>query len=180
MMDSKAERLFLLAQKIAERTPGFFDTKGPGAGDRASLEFMKNLRKAAKGLFGQDFSEKRVNDQVAFAIDFFIPDERTAVEVALGLHNPLTEYERDIFKCLLARESGYQVNRLLFVAKPGGLVKQTAPGPKAIADLATAEPLASLLLSSITKNYSVTLTTATSEPGEHTKWATLRSTMKLP
>ena len=132
-MDSKAERLFLLAQKIAERTPGFFDTKGPGLGDRAALEFMKSLREAARGLFGQDFSEKRVSSQVAFAIDFVFPDEGTAVEVAFGLHNPLNEYERDIFKCLLARDSGHQINRLIFVVKPGGTAKQTAPGPKAIA-----------------------------------------------
>lgn len=132
-MDSKAGRLCLLAQRIAERTPGFFDTKGPGAGDRASLEFMKNLREAAQGVFGQDFSERRVNNHIAFAIDFVFPDEGTAVEVAFGLHNPLTEYERDIFKCLLAKESGCQINRLVFLAKPGGIAKQAAPGPKAIA-----------------------------------------------
>ena len=94
MRDSKAERLFLLAQKIAERTPGFFEIKGPGHGDRAALEFMRSLRDTAKGLFGQDFSEKKVSEGANFSIDFYIEDEATAIEVALSLHQPLTEYER--------------------------------------------------------------------------------------
>jgi hypothetical protein len=132
-VDSKADRLFLLAQRIAEQTQGFFETKGPGAGDQASLTFMRNLREAAKGLFGKDFSEKRVSDDVSFSIDFYLPDETTAVEVALGLHNPLTEFERDIFKCLLAREAGCNIDRLLLIAKPGGETRQAAPGPRAIA-----------------------------------------------
>jgi hypothetical protein len=55
------------------------------------------------------------------------------VELAFGLHHPLTEYERDIFKCLIARESGYRISRLVFLAKPGGIARQSAPGPKAIA-----------------------------------------------
>ena len=134
-MDWKPERLYFLAQGIAERTPRFFETKGPGMGDRASLEYMRNLRTAALGLFGKDFSEIRVSKGVAFAIDFVFLDECTAVEVALGLHNSLTEYERDIFKCLLAQQAGQQIRRLIFIAKPGGIAKQMAPGPKAIAQL---------------------------------------------
>ncbi len=36
-LSEKVSRLFLAAQRIAEQTPGFFDVKGPGAGDHASL-----------------------------------------------------------------------------------------------------------------------------------------------
>jgi len=132
-MDSRVDRLFLLAQRIAEQTPGFFQTKGPGAGDHAALEFMKNLREAAKGIFEEDLSEKRVSDDVSFSIDFYLPDEATAVEIALGLHNPLTEFERDIFKCLLARDAGCIIEHLLLISKPGGAARQAAPGPLAIA-----------------------------------------------
>lgn len=50
------------------------------------------------------------------------------------MHNPLTEFERDIFKCILAREAGCRIDRLLLIAKPGGAARQAAPGPRAIAD----------------------------------------------
>jgi len=132
-MNLMVDRLFLLAQRIAEQTPHFFETKGPGIGDQASLTFMRNLREGAKGLLGKDYSEKRVSDEVSFSIDFYLPDEATAVEIALGLHNPLTEFERDIFKCLLARDAGCRIDRLVLFAKPGGSARQAAPGPRAIA-----------------------------------------------
>jgi hypothetical protein len=133
-MTQKAERLFLLAQKIAEKTPLFFETKGPGRGDHATAEFMRNLQKAATGVFGKDYSEKNVLDEANLALDFFIPDEATAIEIALTLHLSRTEYELDIFKCLLAQESGYPVKRLLFIGKPGAIKRQTTPGARAIAD----------------------------------------------
>lgn len=65
-VDAKVDRLFLLAQRIAEQTPDFFKTKGPGVGDQTSLTFIRNLREGAKSLFGKDFSEKRVSDEVSF------------------------------------------------------------------------------------------------------------------
>src|SRR5713226_1067599 len=99
---SKESKLFLLAQAIATGTPGFFDIKGPGAGDKASNVFMTRLRTAAKELFGCDYSEKRACSSAKFAFDFYFPDAETAVEVALSLRNSSSEYERDILKCLLS------------------------------------------------------------------------------
>jgi hypothetical protein len=128
----KAEKLLVLVQSLANKTPGFFDTKGPGPGDRASNEFMKNLRQLAKKAFGSDYSEHKVRDGTKFAIDFYFPDERTAVEIAFGLDKPNTEFERDIFKCLLARESGLEIERLIFMGKPGAINKQSGPGQMAI------------------------------------------------
>ena len=129
----RVAKLFLMAQRIAWQTPGFFQKKGPGHGDRASAQFMLSLRQAAQGLFGHDLSEKRACRSANYRFDFYFPEERTAVEFAFGLCNPLSEYERDIFKCLLAQKEGLQVGRLLFVGKPGALSRQGARGPIAIA-----------------------------------------------
>ena len=128
----RAERLVLLVQKLAVRTPEFFEKKGPGKGDRASNKFMADLREVAEDTFGRDFSEFRVNSNTKLAIDFFFPEEETAVELAFGLHNSQSEFERDIFKCLLAREEGHSVKKLIFIGKPGALVRQGAPGERAI------------------------------------------------
>lgn len=117
---AKETKLFLLSQAIATTTPGFFEIKGPGIGDKASHAFMLHLRREAAKLFGNDFSEKRACGHAKLALDFYFPDEKTAVEVALSLRNPSTEYERDIFKCLLAVEDGCPIRQLVFITKPGG------------------------------------------------------------
>jgi hypothetical protein len=117
---AKETKLFLLAQAIATSTPGFFQIKGPGIGDKASHAFMLHLRREATKLFGEDFSERRACGRAKFALDFYFPDEKTAVEVALSLRNPSSEYERDIFKCLLAMEDGCPIRQLVFITKPGG------------------------------------------------------------
>jgi hypothetical protein len=130
----KTSRLLLLAQSLAEKTQGFFEVKGPGPGDLAANEFVANLRSAAKQIFGGDFSEAKICGENKFSIDFYFEDEETAVELSFGLDKPLSEYERDIFKCLLAQDAGHPVRKLLLVSKPGGQKRLDAPGPRAIKD----------------------------------------------
>jgi len=66
------------------------------------------------------------------AVDFYFPDEATIVEVALGIKNPNTEYEKDILKAVMAKSLGTRVNKLLFIAKPGGVKKCNQPGRIAV------------------------------------------------
>ena len=128
--------MILLAQKFAEVTPGFFETKGPGIGDKAANEFMDKLNASAKEMFGQDFSQRKICGENKFAPDFYFPEEQTVVEFAFGLDKPMNEYERDIFKCLLAQDHGYKIRKLVLVSKSGGQARLSAPGPKAIKEWA--------------------------------------------
>jgi len=128
----RPERLCLFAQRMAERIPDFFETKGPGKGDHATAEFVRALRQGARGLFGSDFSEKIACASAGFRFDFFFPEEAVAVEFAFGLHNPISEFERDIFKCMLAVEDGCPVKRLMLIGKPGAIARLSAPAPKAV------------------------------------------------
>jgi hypothetical protein len=132
----KADQLCLLALKLAEQTPEFFETKGPGKGDLASAIFVKNLRGIASDVFGRDYSEFRVCKEANLRLDFYFPDEATAIEIAQTLHLSRTEYELDIFKCLLAKEGGMAIERLIFIGKPGAARRQAQPGARAIADFA--------------------------------------------
>ena len=43
--------------------------------------------------FGADYSEQKVCGETSFAVDFYFPEERTIVEVALGLPNPASEFD---------------------------------------------------------------------------------------
>ena len=128
----KTSKLILLAQELAEATPGFFDVKGPGAGDRASNEFMLKLSVAVKEVFGREYSQHKISVKNNFSVDFYFPEEETVIELAFGLDKPMNEHERDIFKCLLATENGFAIRRLVFVCKPGGQTRMAAPGPSAI------------------------------------------------
>ena len=125
---NQAERLLRLAQELVVDHPGFFEVKGPGAGDRATNAFMKNLRERARGVFGNDYAEKVISGANDFRVDYYFPSEATIVEVALGLSKPKTEFERDILKATMAQEADYAVKRLVFISKPGALKKCAQPG----------------------------------------------------
>jgi hypothetical protein len=135
-LGEKTSRLILLAQELAEATPGFFDVKGPGAGDRATNEFMEKLGRMAKQLFDQDYSQQKVCGRNNLSVDFYFRDEETVVEFAFSLDKPMNEYERDIFKCLLGADNGHAIRRLVLVCKPGGHQRMAAAGPSAIREWA--------------------------------------------
>jgi hypothetical protein len=128
----KTSKLISLAQELADATPNFFDIKGPGVGDKSSNEFIQKLSSTAAQLFGHDHSQQKICGRNKFSVDFYFPDEKTVIEFAFSLDKPMNEYERDIFKCLLAMENSYPIGRLVFVSKPGGQQKMAAPGPSAI------------------------------------------------
>lgn len=128
----RVEQLIELAQRIADDSVGFFEIAGPGAGDLRAIAFMQELRRRADDLFGQDLSEQQICGDNRLAVDFFFPEEATVIEVALGLRNPSSEFERDILKALLAQEAGYPVTRLVFLSKPGANRRRTQPGSRDI------------------------------------------------
>ncbi len=128
----KSETLLLHAQELAEHFPVFFEKKGPGTGDRATASYMRSLRGLALDIFGFDYSETPACGSAGFRFDYYFPDEAVVVEFAFGLHNPISEFERDVFKCLLALEDGRAVRKLWLVGKTGAIPRLGAPAPKAI------------------------------------------------
>ena len=125
-------QLLELARDIAARNPNFQAVQGPGQGDRTTATFMADLRKQACQLFGSDFSEKKICGENVFAADFYFPEEKTIVEVALGLPNPNCESEKDILKAIMANELGNAVTCLYFISRPGASKKCSQPGRSAI------------------------------------------------
>ena len=89
---------------------------------------MRELRKLATVEFGEDFSEPKICGDTAQAVDFYFPSEATIIEVALGLPNSQTEFEKDVFKAIMAQEIGNPVRRLVFISRPGAAKKCAQPG----------------------------------------------------
>ena len=127
-----ARELLTLAQRLASETPGFFDVKGPGRGNHATNMFINSLRRQAEEHFGGDHAEQNICGSSGFCVDYYFPNEATIVEIALGLKKPNTEFEKDVWKAVLAQEAGNAVSRLVFISKPGAIAKCQQPGRAAI------------------------------------------------
>jgi diamine N-acetyltransferase len=125
-LDARAERLLRLARDVAEGQADFHAVKGPGVGDRATLTYMAALCEAARHTFGVDLSEFRGCGDTALAADFYFPDEGVMVEIALGLPNPGSEFEKDIVKALPSGAS------LSAQHHPGGKPWSSARSPSAL------------------------------------------------
>lgn len=136
MTSEKATKLLALAREIASTNPDFHAVLGPGVGDRATQAFMRQLRERAADIFRRDYSERKICGETSFAVDFYFPDEGTIVEVALGLPNPGSEFEKDILKAIMAQESGNNVRCLFFISRPGAAKKCGQPGRKAVKEWA--------------------------------------------
>ncbi len=54
----------------------------------------------------------------------------------MSLRNPLSEFEKDIFKAILANDGGLPVEQLLLIGKRGAAKRLGAEGPKAIIEWA--------------------------------------------
>lgn len=132
MHADRPAHLVRLAREIADRAPDFHAVRGPGVGDRATNAYMATLREAAHAAFGSDLSEFRILGDTALAADFYFADEGVIVEVALGLPNPGSEFEKDIIKALMAKETGHDVRTLVFISRPGAKKKCSQPGRRAM------------------------------------------------
>lgn len=124
----KYKKLYGISKILAGKTYGFLDKKGPGIGNHATNQFISALGTKAREEFGEDYSEKHICGRNSLAVDFYFPDEGVIVEVALGLLNPNTEYEKDILKAIMAKSLGYKVVKIVFITKLGGSKKCSQPG----------------------------------------------------
>lgn len=128
----RSETIIQLAQRIADERSDFFKPKGPGAGNKDTNSFMRELGTRVRDALGVNVSEQDICGDNKLAVDFYVPDEDTIIEVALSLRNSNSEFERDILKALMAKECGHSVKRLVFVSKPGAIKRHKQPSSKAI------------------------------------------------
>ena len=132
MLPRSVQVLLDIAQSEADARPNFREVKGPGAGDRFAAGFVAAVREKTREALGADFAEKGVVEGTAVRVDYWFPEEATVVEIALSLANPLSEFERDVLKAVIARADGLRVNSLVLVAKDGAATRQPRPWLKRV------------------------------------------------
>ena len=132
MGEDRPAKLLTLAREIASASANFQAALGPGLGDRTTEKFMRQLRERALKAFGVDYSERKICGETSLSVDFYFPDEDTIIEVALGLPNSATEFEKDVLKAIMAQETGQAVIRLVFISRAGAVKKCSQPGRSAV------------------------------------------------
>lgn len=133
------EDLLRLIHETAATIPTFDHRLGPGAdkGNGATKQFVLQVNEIVRSRWPSEVAIKQSaipNAELDF--DFYIPSEETALEIALSIRNPVSEYEKDIFKALLARDHGLPITRLVLVGKNDSVKTRSIPGSKAIRDWA--------------------------------------------
>lgn len=140
-------RVLRLAQRIANEQEEFFSIKGPGRGDHSTAAFIGVLQervvKTRNGDHGDEIiAEATLLKEASGArVDYWIPAEETIIEIALGLRNPLSEFERDILKAVIARVGGVPVSTLVLLGKPHALKRTAAPWYQQVIDWAGSQGL---------------------------------------
>jgi hypothetical protein len=134
-----ADDLLKVIHQAAADIPTFNDRLGPGvnAGNGANRNFLQTVNTAVT----ERWPDRVEIDRTAISgaklnFNFYIPSEKTAIEIALSIRNPVSEYEKDIFKGLMARDSGLPLERLILIGKSGSVKLRNSPGSKAIRDWA--------------------------------------------
>jgi len=128
---NRTEMLLAKARELAAKNSSFQAVLGPGDGDRATADFLRKLQ----SIFSSDqivCHEQKICGDTGFAVDFYFSEDETIVEVALGLPNPQSEFEKDILKAIIAKELGSPVRRLVFISRAGGEKKCSQPGRRAV------------------------------------------------
>ncbi len=134
------DALIKLAEDLTRRKSDFVHRKGAGLGDLDTADFMTELEeKATEALGDACLPDAPVIQEAGFSFDYLLPREATVVEFGFSLRNPRSEFERDLFKVLLAKRAGTEIRKLVLVGKPGTKDRLKAPGPKAIMEFVKRE-----------------------------------------
>jgi len=131
---TKTHTILRLAQEVADSLPEMFRKKGPGEGNKFTNQYMAILNQKVTETLGRDYVEQRISGDTDQCVDFFIREEKTIVEVELSLYNVHTNLDRDIFKALLAIDSGHQIQTLFLIGKEYAKQRHTQPASMALID----------------------------------------------
>jgi hypothetical protein len=130
-MRSKVQRLVAVIQREGSKRLDLF-RKGRKR-QAAVREFESRLGSVIDKKLGPNLCQQEIHGSCGFKVDFYVREEKTIVELECSLSNAHNNFERDIFKALLARGA---VSRLVLVGNPGSMKRLKEPGPSAIKDWA--------------------------------------------
>jgi hypothetical protein len=128
---TKTQHILNLIQEAAINFRAF-ERRGPGAGNRITNQVMAYINQRVRREFGPETVEPVLGADAKQAVDFYVREEGTAIEVEFSLCNPYPCLEKDALKVLLAIDNGHPIHTLVLVGDPGCHRRLAAPAPRAI------------------------------------------------
>jgi hypothetical protein len=128
---TKTQIIYNIACDIAAGTESFHRSKGAAQGI-LNVNFLKTLCDRVCEELSLEFSEKQKCSEHSSPGYFFIEEEKCIVIIALGLTNAVSEFEKDIYHALIAKEQGLNINKLVFISRPGAAERCIQPGRQEI------------------------------------------------
>ncbi len=129
---SKAERIFQLAQEGADAYH-MFELRRVGAGTLFVNEVINHLKSIVIQEFGTkgvtQFLGKKENGQ---PVAFWLEDEQTIMEMEFDILSSPLLLEKEVFKALLAKDAGNNVQHLILIGDPGSVLLSQTPRSKSI------------------------------------------------
>jgi hypothetical protein len=103
-----------------------------GAGDSYTREVIDHLKCMVLEEFGPGVANQFLSKANRQAVDFWLEDEQTILEVEYSLWSSEPLLEREVFKALLAKEAGKDVRQLILIGDPGSARRWQMPTPRSV------------------------------------------------
>jgi hypothetical protein len=132
-MMSKAERIFQLAQEVAAAYD-LLNARRAGAGSVYTREVIDHLKFMVIEELGPGVTNQFLSKANRQAVDFWLEDEQTILEVEYCIWSPDPLLEKEVFKALLAKEAGKDVRHLVLIGDPGSVRRWQTPTPQSVID----------------------------------------------
>ena len=129
----KAERIFQLAQEEAN-SYRIFALRRSGAATPFVNEVINHLKSLVTQELGAGVVNQVLSQASHQAVDFWLEDEFTIVEMGFNILSTPPVLEKEIFKALLAKDAGKDVRHLILIGDPGSVILSQTPTAVAMRD----------------------------------------------
>jgi hypothetical protein len=128
---TKAERIFRLAQEGADAYR-IFKLRRAGAGTAFVNEVINHLKFLVAQEFGVETVNQFLSKENRQSVDFWLEDEHTIIEVEFNILSSPPVLEKEVFKALLAKDAGKDIQHLILIGDPGSALLSEAPTPASV------------------------------------------------
>jgi hypothetical protein len=97
--------------------------------------FEEYLRNKIQERLGNNYSEKVLSRRCRYRVDYFIEEEATVIELELSSHRSNTNFERDCFKVIIARDEDVDIKHFIMLGVYGTANRHDEPGPTTIKEV---------------------------------------------
>jgi len=110
-----------------------FKLRRAGAGALFVNEVINHL----KSLVAHEFNTELINQLLGNkengqSVDFWLEDENTIMAMEFDILSSPPVLEKEVFKALLAKDTGTNVQHLILIGDPGSVLISQTPRPKSI------------------------------------------------